>query len=216
MPKHSDGNTYILYRLSIFYYMKNPLSNLDRYDIQLASASPRRRELLAMLEIPFTIARPLDIEETYPTDLPSTEIAPYLARLKSEAYTPLDNQMIITADTVVVAPDGMVLGKPSGETDARLMLRRLSGARHSVVTGVAVATVQKREVISCTTEVTFAPLSPDEIDFYVTRFRPFDKAGAYGIQEWIGAAAVAGIDGSYYNVMGLPIHRLYTLLRDSF
>lgn len=194
----------------------SPLSNLAGYDIRLASASPRRRELMAMLGIPFTIADPADIEETYPTDLPATEVAPYLARLKSEAYRPEGNMMIVTADTVVVAPDGMVLGKPSGEHDARLMLRRLAGAPHTVVTGVAVATAERREVISCSTVVVFAPLSPVEIDYYVTNFHPFDKAGAYGIQEWIGAAAVARIDGSFYNVMGLPVHRLYTLLRDCF
>ena len=194
----------------------NPLSHLDKYEIMLASASPRRRELLAMLELPFTIAPPLEIEETYPTDLPSTEVAPYLASLKSNAYTPEGNQMIITADTVVVAPDGMVLGKPHGTADARIMLRRLAGAPHTVVTGVAVATSSRREVISCSTNVTFAPLSNEEIDFYLERFHPFDKAGAYGSQEWIGAAAVSRIDGSFYNVMGLPVHRLYTLLRDSF
>ncbi len=196
--------------------MNNPLSHLEKYDIMLASASPRRRELLSMLELPFTIAPPLDIEESYPTDLPSTEVAPYLAMLKSKAYTPTDNQMIITADTVVVAPDGMVLGKPRGSSDARLMLRRLAGAPHTVVTGVVVATPERREMVTCSTEVTFAPLSDEEISFYIDRFKPFDKAGAYGIQEWIGAAAVARIDGSFYNVMGLPIHRLYTLLRDSF
>lgn len=196
--------------------MQNPLSHLDRYDIQLASASPRRRELLGMLEIPFTIATPRDIDEVYPTDLPATEVAPFLARLKSEAYAPKGNQMIITADTVVIAPDGMILGKPSSDADARLMLRRLSGATHQVVTGVVVSTAERREDLSCTTNVTFAPISAEEIDFYVEHFRPLDKAGAYGIQEWIGAAAVAGIEGSYYNVMGLPIHKLYTLLRDKF
>ena len=194
----------------------NPLSHLDSYDIMLASASPRRRELLAMLEVPFTIAPPLDIEESYPSDLPAVEVAPYLARLKSHAYSPQGNQMIITADTVVVAPDATVLGKPRDARDAAMMLRRLSGAPHDVVTGVAVATAERREVISCTTRVTFAPLSDSEIDFYIDRFKPFDKAGAYGIQEWIGAAAVASISGSYYNVMGLPIHRLYPLLRDNF
>lgn len=196
--------------------MNNPLHNLDRYEIILASASPRRRSLLAMLGLPFTIAGPCDIEETYPTDTPAVEVAPYLARLKSEAYAPEGNQLIITADTVVVAPDGAVLGKPRGEADARMMLRRLAGAPHQVVTGAAVSTAERREVISCTTTVVFAPLSEDEIDYYLSQYQPFDKAGAYGIQEWIGAAAVACIEGSYYNVMGLPVHRLYTLLRDKF
>lgn len=196
--------------------MTNPLHHLDRYNVILASASPRRRELLAMLGLPFTIAEARDIDESYPTDTPAEEVAPYIARIKSEAYPPEANRMIITADTVVIAPDGGVLGKPHNETAARMMLRRLSGAPHQVVTGVAVATAERREVISCTTTVVFAPLSDEEIDFYLSRFKPYDKAGAYGIQEWIGAAAVARIEGSYYNVMGLPVHRLYTLLRDKF
>ncbi|MCM1028319.1 MAG: Maf family nucleotide pyrophosphatase [Pseudoflavonifractor sp.] len=196
--------------------MKNPLTHLDKYDIILASASPRRRELLAMLDIPFTVAEPRNIEETYPTDTPAMEVAPYLAKLKSCAYPPQGNQLVITADTVVVAPDGEVMGKPHSEQDAHTMLRRLAGAPHQVVTGLAVATTDKRKVTSCSTEVVFAPLTPEEIDFYITRCRPFDKAGAYGIQEWIGAAAVRSINGSYFNVMGLPIHRLYSLLRDEF
>lgn len=195
---------------------KNPLHNLSRYDIRLASASPRRRELMAMLDIPFTIAEPLDIEETYPTDLPALEVAPYLAQLKSRAYNPVGDMMIITADTVVVAPDGSVLGKPCNADDARLMLRRISGGPHTVVTGVCVATAEKRETVTCTTEVVFDTLTAEEIDYYVDRYAPLDKAGAYGIQEWIGAAGVSSINGSFYNVMGLPVHRLYTLLRDSF
>ena len=194
----------------------NPLHNLSRYDIRLASASPRRRELMAMLDIPFTIAEPLDIEESYPTDLPALEVALYLALLKSKAYNPTGNMMIITADTVVVAPDGSVLGKPCNAADARLMLRRISGGLHTVVTGVCVATAEKRETITCSTNVMFDALSTEEIDYYVDHYAPLDKAGAYGIQEWIGAAGVSSIEGSFYNVMGLPVHRLYTLLRDSF
>ena len=139
--------------------MTNPLHHLNNYQIILASASPRRRELMSMLGVSFTIAEPLDIEESYPTNLPSEEVAPYLARLKSEAYTPEGNQLIITADTVVIAPDGAVLGTPDSEASARMMLRRLSGAPHQVVTGVAVATCERREVVSCTTNVIFAPLT---------------------------------------------------------
>lgn len=194
----------------------NPLEPLKQYDIILASASPRRRELMAMLDLPFTVAPKRDIMESYPSDLPATEVAPYLARLKSDAYAPSEGQLVITTDTVVVAPDGSVLGKPAGQADARSMLRRLAGAPHTVVTGVAVATPARREVIACSTQVWFAQLSPEEIAYYVDSFSPMDKAGAYGIQEWIGAAAVERIDGSFYNVMGLPVHALYKLLRDKF
>lgn len=194
----------------------NPLQPLEKYSIVLASASPRRRELLGMLGLPFTVAPKTDVDESYPTNLPAAEVAPYLARLKSDAWPPATGQMVITADTVVIAADGTILGKPSGEADARSMLRRLAGGPHTVVTGVAVATTVRREIISCSTDVYFGHLTQEEIDYYVSRFTPLDKAGAYGIQEWIGAAAVERIDGSFYNVMGLPVHALYTLLRDKF
>lgn len=194
----------------------NPLQPLEKYSIVLASASPRRRELLGMLGLPFTVAPKTDVDESYPTDLPAAEVAPYLARLKSDAWPPATGQMVITADTVVIAADGTILGKPSGEADARSMLRRLAGGPHTVVTGVAVATTVRREIISCSTDVYFGHLTQEEIDYYISRFTPLDKAGAYGIQEWIGAAAVERIDGSFYNVMGLPVHALYTLLRDKF
>lgn len=194
----------------------NPLQPLEKYSIVLASASPRRRELLGMLGLPFTVAPKTDVDESYPTNLPAAEVAPYLARLKSDAWPPATDQMVITADTVVIAADGTILGKPSGEADARSMLRRLAGGPHTVVTGVAVATTERREIISCSTDVYFGHLTQEEIDYYVSRFTPLDKAGAYGIQEWIGAAAVERIDGSFYNVMGLPVHALYTLLRNKF
>lgn len=194
----------------------NPLNQLTRYRILLASASPRRRELLAMLGLPYEIATGRKVEETYPTDLPAVEIAPYLSKLKADAYPPAEGEMVITADTVVVAADGSVLGKPVNADDARSMLRRLAGGPHTVVTGVTVSTPDRRETIACLTDVYFAPITSWEIDFYIDNFAPMDKAGAYGIQEWIGAAAVERIDGSFYNVMGLPIHALYTLLRDKF
>lgn len=187
--------------------------NLSRYHIKLASGSPRRRELLGMLGIPFDIIKPDNVAEVYPADLPPEQVAAYLARLKADACRPMcgTGDMVITADTTVVC-GGEVLGKPAGADEARSMLRTLSGRTHTVYTGVAVMTADRTDSFTSATEVTFAPLSDEEIDYYIDRYRPFDKAGAYGIQEWIGAIAVGRIDGSYYNVMGLPVHRLYRLL----
>ncbi len=201
--------------------MKNPLSNLDGYQIVLASASPRRRELLAKLDIPFCVATAIDVDESYPASTPTELIPEHIAMQKSHAYAEIlpEATICITADTIVVAPDGAVMGKPRSADDARCMLRRLAGATHRVVTGVVVnrtasplhdATVDAFHAVS---DVVFAELSDDEIDYYVEHYRPMDKAGAYGIQEWIGAAAIKEIRGSFYNVMGLPIHRLYALLR---
>lgn len=193
--------------------MVTPLHNLDRYRILLASGSPRRKELLAMLGVEFTRPAVIDIPETYPASLPATEVAQYLAVKKAEAYRPLlsPSDLCITADTVVIL-DGEVLGKPDSEADAHRLLRSLSGHTHQVTTGVAVTTLERMESLTALTEVTFAPLSEDEIDYYITTFRPFDKAGAYGIQEWIGCIGISSISGSFYNVMGLPLHRLYSLL----
>ncbi len=183
--------------------------------IILASASPRRRELLASLGVDFRVASGREVNEVYPEDMSAEEVAPYLSRLKAEAYrTDLAaDELLITADTVVIL-DGIVLGKPADLDDARRMLRSLSGRTHKVITGVTVADSERMETIAAVTSVTFADLSDDEINYYVERYRPLDKAGAYGIQEWIGCIGVREIDGSYYNVMGLPLHRLYTLLRD--
>ncbi len=200
--------------------MNNPLDNLNRYDIVLASASPRRRELLGMLDIPFTIAPGIDVDESYPSDLTPERIPEYLALKKSAAYTSSlpAGTLCITADTIVLLGEE-VLGKPTGEADARRMLHRLSGRTQRVVTGVAVAAIGERgatvrtDSFSAVSEVEFSELTDEEIDYYVTRYTPLDKAGAYGIQEWIGAAAIRGIRGSFYNVMGLPLHRLYSLLR---
>lgn len=189
------------------------LRNLDKYTILLGSKSPRRRELLEMLRIPFN-SIVIGIKEEYPASLPPTEVPEYLARLKAQAFADrLDcRELIITADTVVIC-DEEILGKPRNAEDAGKMLRKLSGKSHLVVTGVCVSTADRTESFSSTTTVRFAELTDEEISYYVDNFMPLDKAGAYGIQEWIGGVAVSGIDGSFYNVMGLPIHRLYQLLK---
>jgi len=191
----------------------NPLRNLDKYEVLLASNSPRRRQLLADLGVTFRTVALSNIDESYPTDTPALDVALVVARKKAEAYRSLitSNQLIITADTVVIC-DGKVLGKPADDTDACAMLRMLAGKTHHVVTGVTVSTASRSEAFKAVTEVDFAQLTDDEIRFYVDNYRPLDKAGAYGIQEWIGCAGISGIRGSFYNVMGLPLHRLYTVL----
>lgn len=190
------------------------LDNLKKYRIILASKSPRRRELLAQVRIPFSVITLGNIKETYPDTLPADKVAPYLSKLKAEAYRKIvdDNELVITADTVVVC-EGKVLGKPGNLDEARRMLAYLSGKTHTVVSGVTVLTKDRCETITARTSVKFANLTKDEIDFYVDGFTPLDKAGAYGIQEWIGGVAVERMEGSFYNVMGLPVHQLYNLLR---
>ncbi len=190
------------------------LDNLKKYQILLASKSPRRRELLEQLRINFTIISLSGIEETYPADLPVTEVPLYLARLKADAYRKLihGNEMIITADTVVI-DNGKVLGKPKDHKEAARMLRELSGHSHEVATGVTVSTIDRSEAFVTRTEVKFAELTDQEIEYYIESFNPYDKAGAYGIQEWIGCVAVEYIKGSFYNVMGLPVQRLYEVLK---
>lgn len=190
------------------------LANLDKYQIMLASASPRRRELLRQLNVKFQLASSLDVEESYPETIPVSEIASYLSVIKADAYSTLieSNQLIITADTVVVN-DGKVLGKPSTQSEAKDMLMKLSGHAHEVITGVTITTAEKRVTFSVTTEVVFAELSEQEIEDYIKEYNPLDKAGAYGIQEWIGCIGVKNINGSFYNVMGLPLHRLYNELK---
>ena len=190
------------------------LANLEKYQILLASASPRRRELLQQLGVRFQLAASIEVEENYPKSMPVSEIASYLSRKKADAYSSLieSNQLIITADTIVVN-EGVVLGKPSTDFEAKDMLKKLSGHIHEVVTGVTIYTAEKRVTFSTITEVEFADLSKQEIDDYVNEFKPFDKAGAYGIQEWIGCIGVKNINGSFYNVMGLPLHRLYNELK---
>lgn len=191
------------------------LENLDKYKIVLASKSPRRKELLGMLDVPFEIRVKEGIDESYPSDMPSVEVAEYLSRLKGKAYSEDidDCEMVITADTIVIL-DGKIYGKPHSEEDAIDMLMELQGRTHTVVSGVCVATKEKIVSFTTTTEVTFAPLAREEAKWYVEKYKPLDKAGAYGIQEWIGCAAVARIDGSFYNVMGLPVHQLYNVLKE--
>ena len=179
----------------------------------LASQSPRRRELVSGCELPYELAPKYECEERYPADLPAEEVPLYLARLKSHAYpAPLaPGDILLTADTVVVL-GGRVLGKPHGRDEALQMLRDLAGRRHTVVTGVTLRTAEREHSFEARTDVWFRELREEEIAYYVDTFRPFDKAGSYGIQEWIGYAAIERIEGSFYNVMGLPIQKVYTEL----
>ena len=187
--------------------------NISEYRVILGSGSPRRKELLAMLDIDFEVRSAGDVDESYPADLPAEEVPLYLARKKSNAFLSWlrENELVITADTVVIC-DSNVLGKPADTDEAFRMLKMLSGRKHTVVTGLTVATREIQISDTAITEVEFAPLSDETIREYIDRYRPLDKAGAYGIQEWIGAVAIKGINGSFYNVMGLPLHLLTTLL----
>jgi septum formation protein len=182
--------------------------------IILASNSPRRRELLAGLGYPYEV-RVLDgIDESYPETLRGSEVAAYISRVKANAYraTMADDELVITADTIVCL-DEKVLGKPADEAEAVAMIRSLSGHNHQVYTGVTIVTAEESSTFVSRTDVTFAALTEEEIQHYVTHYRPMDKAGAYGIQEWIGYIGVERIEGSYFNVMGLPVQRLYTELK---
>ena len=180
------------------------------YKLILASNSPRRKELLAGLGVPFEVRVLQDIDEHYPENLPVNEVARYIAKEKADAYRRIvaADELIITADTVVIVGDE-ILGKPVDEADAVRMLKLLSGRTHQVTTGVCLLTAEKERCFDVTTDVTFKALTDEEIHYYVNRYRPFDKAGAYGIQEWIGYIGVTGLNGSYYNVMGLPVQRIY-------
>ena len=182
--------------------------------IILASNSPRRRELLSGLGYSYEVRVLNDIDESYPETLQDSEVAAYISRAKADAYrtTMADDELIITADTIVCL-DGKVLGKPIDESEAIAMLRSLSGRTHQVYTGVTVATAENSSTFVSRSDVTFAELTDEEILHYVTQYRPMDKAGAYGIQEWIGYVGVERIEGSYFNVMGLPVQRLYTELK---
>lgn len=184
------------------------------YKLILASNSPRRKELLAGLGLPFEVRVLQDIDESYPDDLPVSEVALYIAGKKADAYRTIvnDDELIITADTVVIVGDE-ILGKPVDEADAERMLRQLSGRIHQVTTGVCLLTASQERRFAVTTDVTFKELSDEEIRYYVTAYKPFDKAGAYGIQEWIGYVGVTCLHGSYYNVMGLPVQRIYETIR---
>ena len=182
--------------------------------IILASNSPRRRELLGGLGYTYEV-RILDgIDESYPEALKGSEVAAYISRVKANAYrtTMADDEIIITADTIVCLDD-KVLGKPADEVEAMAMLRNLSGRTHQVYTGVTIVAAEASSTFVSRSDVTFAPLKDEEIRHYVTNYRPMDKAGAYGIQEWIGYIGVERIEGSYFNVMGLPVQRLYAELK---
>lgn len=188
--------------------------DLSQYHVILASNSPRRKELLSGLDINYEIRTLPDIDESYPDDLQEDDIATYIAKEKADAYTSYmqDNTLLITADTIVLL-DGKVYGKPVDEEDAKQMLRDLSGKTHKVITGVCITAKKKQKVFAVSSEVRFANLEEDEIQYYVSKYKPLDKAGAYGVQEWIGYIAVEYISGSYFNIMGLPIQRLYGELK---
>ena len=193
------------------------LENIQKYRILLASNSPRRRELLAGLGLSFEVRVLPDIDESYPDHLSPIEIPKYIASEKAAAYldTLAEDELLITADTVVVV-DNAILGKPADAADAYRMLRLLSGRAHQVITGVCLTTQTRKRVFCVSTDVTFKQLTDEEIHYYIDHYKPFDKAGAYGIQEWIGFIGVTGLDGSYFNVMGLPVQRIYTELQNFF
>lgn len=190
------------------------LENIKKYKVILASASPRRRELLAGLDIDFEVRTLPDVDESFPATLQGGDIPLFISKKKADAYLSLmsDEELVITADTIVWL-DGKALGKPVDANDARLMLRGLSGKTHSVFTGVTITTKQvQRSFVACS-QVTFAELTDEEIGYYINKYRPMDKAGSYGVQEWVGYIGISGIDGSYFNVMGLPVQRLYNELK---
>lgn len=182
---------------------------LKPYRLILASQSPRRRELLAGSGLEFQLAERFECDESYP-EMPLTDVAEYLSRKKSDAYPVelAEADILLTADTVVIAC-GEILGKPHSRDEAVAMLRMLSGSTHEVATGVTLRTSTKSHSFTSVSKVRFRPLSLEEIEYYVDNYRPMDKAGSYGIQEWIGYVGIEHIDGSFYNVMGLPIQRLY-------
>lgn len=191
------------------------LDNLLKYHIILASNSPRRKELLAGLGLPYEVRVLADIDESYPATLCGEDIPLYISEKKAEAYieTLQPDELLVTADTIVWL-EGEVLGKPADEAEARAMLRALSGKTHQVITGVTLATAERTKSFASVSEVTFATLTDAEIDYYIAHYHPLDKAGSYGIQEWIGFIGVERIEGSYFNVMGLPVQRLYRELKN--
>ena len=190
------------------------LDNLKKYRLILASNSPRRKELLAGLGLDYEVRTLPDVDESYPESLQGGDIPLYISRMKADAYKPMlqPDELMITADTIVWM-DGMVLGKPRNKFDAIEMLKQLSGGVHYVYTGVSITTQTRQESFYVATEVRFANLTDEEIEYYVDTYQPMDKAGAYGVQEWIGYIGVENIQGSYFNVMGLPVQRLYTELK---
>lgn len=190
------------------------LYNLNKYKILLASKSPRRRELLQMLRVPFKVISMRGIDESFPDTVPLTDVPQYVSAKKADVYQEhiKEDELVITADTMVICDD-KILGKPKDVEDAIKMLLCLSGKTHQVATGVTISTIEKRTSFTTISDVTFSEISEEEARYYVENYLPLDKAGAYGIQEWIGAVAVSGINGSFYNVMGLPVNRLYQELK---
>ena len=188
---------------------------LKDYRLILASASPRRRELLAACDLDFVLADKFECEECYPAELEADKVAEYLSQLKSNAYPHAlgEKDILLTADTVVILGD-KILGKPHSEEEAIEMISSLSGATHKVVTGVTLRTAKQTISFSAESLVSFRTLEAEEVRYYVEKYRPLDKAGAYGIQEWIGYIGIEGIEGSFYNVMGLPVQRLYSALKE--
>mgnify|MGYP004732693959 FL=1 len=176
--------------------------------IILSSNSPRRKELLAGLGVDFEVRVLTGVDERYPDDIPLNEVPLYIAIEKASAYTVAKDELVVTADTVVIV-DNEILGKPKDRAEAYGMLRKISGKTHQVVTGVCLTTIDDQRSFTVTTDVEFKELSDNEIYYYIDKYRPFDKAGAYGIQEWIGYVGVLSLKGSYYNVMGLPVQRIY-------
>ena len=186
------------------------LENIKKYKVILASASPRRKELLAGLDIEFEVRALPGVDESYPAILQGGDIPLHISKKKADAYRSLmaADELVITADTIVWL-GAEALGKPADENDARSMLHSLSGNTHTVYTGVTITTKEEQRCFVAASEVTFARLTSEEIDYYVEKYRPMDKAGSYGVQEWIGYIGITGINGSYFNVMGLPVQRLY-------
>ena len=189
------------------------LDNIKKYDLILGSQSPRRAELLKGLHLDFKIIS-IDVDEVYPASIVGVDIPMYLAELKAAAFKSMmtEKTLLITADTIVWH-EGFVLGKPKDKSDAKQMLQKLSGKTHQVITGVSITTLQKQKTFHVISDVRFSKLTDSEIDFYLEKFEPYDKAGSYGVQEWIGYIGVEHINGSYYNVMGLPVQRLYNELK---
>ena len=183
---------------------------ITNYKVLLASNSPRREELLRGIDIDFEVKVLPDIDESYPDNIPSEEIAEFVAIKKAKPYAASlhEDELLLTADTIVLLED-KVLGKPADKEEAKQMLRQLSGKTHRVITGVCLTSAKKQTSFSATSDVEFGKLTDQEIEYYVERYSPMDKAGAYGVQEWIGYVAVKHINGSYYNIMGLPIQRVY-------
>mgnify|MGYP003391963484 FL=1 len=198
------------------------LEDLKKYSVVLASNSPRRKELLSGLGVNFSVKTLPDVDESFPDALKGEEIPLFIARKKADAYKVLFSSvtsneveeplLVITADTIVWLEDE-VLGKPANATEARAMLSKLSGKKHQVITGVCLTTASWQKSFAAVSEVQFSSLTEEEVDYYIQNYCPYDKAGAYGVQEWIGFIGVESIQGSYFNVMGLPIQRLYRELK---